>query len=65
MKTNKLKLKSLKVESFITNLKTEESNTVNGGKGTIIVESGAPGFTACLGNCWQTYGCGGPYSQLC
>ena len=31
MKTNKIKLESLKVESFVTNLKENEQKTVQGG----------------------------------
>ena len=58
MKTKKLKLESLKIESFVTKLNAEKSSTLNGGKPPIPVESdGAPGASACLKNCTYNW-CG-------
>ena len=42
MKTTKIKLENLKVESFVTNLKAEKLNTVQGGRDTAFTRSMTP-----------------------
>lgn len=55
MKTKKLKLENLRVQSFMTEMKQEEQKTIEGGKRMYYIIPTEAGYESCKGSLDTVY----------